>query len=398
MSATALNAEHECLLIGMDLPWPNIPEGVKSSTVEIRDLDMHFLHAGEHKSPLVLLLHGFPELSYSWREIILPLSQFGYFVVAPDQRGYGRTTRPAAQGQQVTYGDDLVPYRMLNLVQDIVALVHGLRYDTAAAVVGHDFGSSVAAHCALIRPDIFKSVVCMSAPYAGQPRHPTVFGEEHHAPARGRQSAWAALNHHLALLHPPMKHYTTYFSGPDANADMCNAPQGLKAFLRAYFHMKSADWPGNNPHPLGDVSHILKLPHYYVMSVHQTMPEAVEAHAPSPVDVLRNNWLPDEELSVYVDEFERTGFQGGLNWYRAQVDGSYTEELGVFAGKKIEVPAMFIGGVKDWGVYQSPGSLEKMKEVCTDFRGITLIPSAGHWVQQERHKDVLQTLGGFFGK
>lgn len=382
----------------MDLPWPNIPEGVKSSTARIRDLDMHFLHAGHHKAPLILLLHGFPELSYSWREIIVPLSQLGYFVVAPDQRGYGRTTRPAAQGLQVTYEDDLGPYRILNLTQDIVALVQGLGYDRAAAVIGHDFGSLVAAHCALVRPDIFASVVCMSAPYAGQLRFATVWGEDAHHAGRPRQSAWAALNHHLALLHPPMKHYTTYFSTPTANSDMWNPPQGLRAFLRAYFHMKSGDWPGNNPHPLNDISQVLKLPHYYVMPIHQTMPEAVEAHAPSPVEVLRNNWLPDDELSVYVDEFNRTGFQGGLNWYRAQVDARYTEELGVFAGKKIEVPAMFIGGAKDWGVFQSPGALEKMKEVCTDFRGMALVPDAGHWVQQERPKDVMQALSGFLGK
>ncbi|EKM58027.1 uncharacterized protein PHACADRAFT_116600 [Phanerochaete carnosa HHB-10118-sp] len=382
----------------MELPWPNVPEGVKSSTIKVRDLDMHFLHAGEREAPLILLLHGFPELSYSWREIIVPLSQLGYFVAAPDQRGYGRTVRPASQGKQVAYEDELAPYRMLNLTQDIVALVHGLGYDTAAAVIGHDFGSPVAAHCALIRPDIFASVVCMSAPYAGQPRHPTVFGEEHHVLARDRRGAWATLNHHLALLHPPMKHYTTYYSTPSANTDMCNPPQGLQAFLRAYFHMKSADWPGNNPHPLEDISQILKLPHYYAMPIQQTMPEAVEAHAPSQVEVLRNSWLPDEELSVYVDEFGRTGFQGGLNWYRAQVDAKYTEDLGVFAGKKIEVPAMFIGGVKDWGVYQSPGALEKMKEVCTDFRGITLVSNAGHWVQQERPKDLFEALSGFLRK
>ncbi|GJE94814.1 alpha/beta hydrolase [Phanerochaete sordida] len=381
----------------MALPWPNIPEGIKSSTARIRDLDMHFLHAGERKAPLVLLLHGFPELSYSWREIILPLSQLGYFVVAPDQRGYGRTTRPAAQGQPVTYEDDLGPYRILNLAQDIVALVQGLGHERAAAVVGHDFGSVVAAHCALARPDMFGGLVCMSAPYAGQAAHPTTWGAEAHAP-RAHTSAWAGLNHHLALLHPPMKHYTAYLSTPSANADMRDPPQGLQAFLRAYIHVKSGDWPGNNPHPLQDTAQILKLPHYYIMPIHQTMPEAVEAHAPSPVEVLRNNWLPDEELAVYVEEFGRTGFQGGLNWYRAQVDIKYTEDVGIFAGKKIDVPAMFIGGVKDWGVYQSPGALEKMKEVCTDFRGIALVPNAGHWVQQEHPKEVVQALTGFLGK
>lgn len=378
----------------MELPWPDLGAGVESTTLRVRDLDMHVLRAGQQSSPLILLLHGFPELSYSWRHLLVPLSQLGFFVVAPDQRGYGRTHSSATGDKPIEYEDDLAPFRMLNLVHDVVALVHALGYDETAAVVGHDFGSAVAAHCALIRPDLFKALVCMSAPYPGQPRHPTVLGTSHIS-SRSKTVPWAALGDLLAGLHPPMKHYTAYFSGPNANADMVNAPQGLQAFLRAYFHMKSADWPGNNPHPLRDVTQILKLPHYYVMPAQQTMPEAVLAHEPSQLEAMKNRWLPDTELAVYVEVFRRTGFQGGLNWYRATREMSFVDELGVFAGKKIEVPAMFLAGVKDWGIYQSPGSLDKMEAVCAQFRGTVLVDDAGHWVQQEQPREVVKALTGF---
>lgn len=371
--------------------------GIESTTLRVRDLDMHVLHAGQQSSPLLLLLHGFPELSYSWRKLIVPLSELGYFVVAPDQRGYGQTQSISSPNKPITYEDDLAPFRMLNLVHDIVALVHALGHTTAAAVIGHDFGSTVAAHCALTRPDTFKAVVCMSAPYPGQPRHPTTLGHDS-PPHTSGAPAWAALDGHLAALHPPREHYTAYFSSARANADMCGAPQGLPAFLRAYFHMKSGDWPGNAPHALASVAQIVALPHYYVMPAGQTMPEAVAAHAPSQLEVLRQAWLTEDELAIYVREFGRTGFQGGLNWYRTMRDAKWSDELGLFAGKKIEVPATFVGGAKDWGVYQSPGALDKMKDACKEFKGIKLVDGAGHWVQQESPQDVLQTLQEFLSQ
>src|ERR1700720_2184833 len=131
----------------------------------INGLDMHVLEAGfEAKGrPLVLLLHGFPELAYSWRKVMPPLAAAGFHVVAPDQRGYGRTT-----GWDADYDGDLGFFRLLHLVRDTLTLVAALGY-RAVAVVGHDFGASVAAGCALIRPDVFRSVTLMSAPFAGAP-------------------------------------------------------------------------------------------------------------------------------------------------------------------------------------------------------------------------------------
>src|SRR4030081_964994 len=135
----------------------------------INGLDMHVLEAGfaADGRPLVLLLHGFPELAYSWRKVMLPLAAAGYHVVAPDQRGYGRTT-----GWDADYDGDLDSFRILNIVRDALGLVFALGHRSVAAVVGHDFGSPVAAYCALARPDVFRSVVMMSAPFAGTPTLP----------------------------------------------------------------------------------------------------------------------------------------------------------------------------------------------------------------------------------
>ena len=144
-----------------------VPSGIRSRFVEdVNGLRMHVLEAGFERMgrPCVLLLHGFPELAYSWRKIMIPLARAGFHVIAPDQRGYGRTT-----GWDPSYEADLAPFRMLNLVRDALGLVFALGYREVASVVGHDFGSPVAAWCALARPDVFRSVVLMSAPFGGTP-------------------------------------------------------------------------------------------------------------------------------------------------------------------------------------------------------------------------------------
>src|SRR5256885_724671 len=233
-----------------------LPEGVGARFVDgVNGLRMHILEAGYDTPgrPLLLLLHGFPELAYSWRKIIVPLAEAGFHVVAPDQRGYGRTT-----GWDPDYDGDLASFRMLNLARDALGLVAALGHTATAAVIGHDFGASVAAWCALVRPDVFRSLVLM-APFAGPPALP----ETGAAPTR---------------------------------------------------------------------------------------------------------WLPEDELAVYSGEYERTGFQGGLQWYRCRTGGVLSPELELFAGRAIDVPSLFIGGNSDWGTYQTPGAFERMqtRAVCTD--------------------------------
>ena len=147
-----------------------LPQAIRPRFVHNNNgLRMHLLEAGFEESgrPCVVLLHGFPELAYSWRKIMMPLASAGFHVIAPDQRGYGRTT-----GWDPDYDGDLASFRIQNLVKDVLGLALALGYHSVHAVVGHDFGSPVAAYCALIRPDVFRSVVLMSAPFAGPPALP----------------------------------------------------------------------------------------------------------------------------------------------------------------------------------------------------------------------------------
>ena len=322
---------------------------------------------------------------------MVPLASAGFHVVAPDQRGYGRTT-----GWNADYDGDLSPFRLLNLARDAMGLVSALGHPSVAAVVGHDFGSPVAAWCALVRPDIFRSVALMSAPFSGPPAMPfdTVRGSSQ--AAAGVMSA-ASMHEALGRLATPRKHYHWYYSTRQANAEMRDCPQGILAFLRAYFHYKSADWRGNNPFPLKSwtADELAKMPSYYIMDRDKDMAASVAAEMPSVAEIAACRWLPDRELAVYGVEFQRTGFQGGLNWYRCRLEGNHNAELQLFSGRTIDVPSMYIAGKKDWGTYQVPGSLDRMQDTaCTKMLGCHLIEGAGHWVQQEQPEIVCELLLG----
>jgi len=366
-----------------------LPEGIRSRMIPNGNgLLMHVLEAGDPAPgrPCLMLLHGFPELAYSWRKLMLPLAAAGFYVVAPDQRGYGRTT-----GWDGAYDGDLAPFRVLNLVRDTLGLVSALGYRSVAAVIGHDFGAPVAAWCALLRGDVFRSVVLMSAPFTGPPELPPPTPLTPPAAAPSIQAA-------LAALDPPRKHYHWYYSTREADADMRHCPQGIHAFLRAYFHYKSADWTGNAPYPLAawTAHELAKLPTYYVMRLAETMAETVAAEMPTAAAIAACGWLSETELSVYRGEFQRTGFQGGLNWYRCRTSGRFEAEQQVFAGRSIDVPALFIAGKSDWGAFQVPGALEKMQsEACARFLGCHFVAGAGHWVQQEQPAAVLELLAKF---
>ncbi len=374
-------------------PLPGLPPGVRSRFVDgVNGLRVHLLEAGFETpgQPRVLLLHGFPELAYSWRKVMPALAAAGYHVIAPDQRGYGRTT-----GWDARFDGDLASFRMLNLVKDALSVLGALGCDGVHAVVGHDFGSPVAAWCALVRPDVFRSVVLMSAPFAGPPALP-IGGDR---PA-GAVDVERVLDE-LAALERPRKHYQWYYSTPSADADMHHCAQGLHAFLRAYYHVKSADWPQNAPRPLAgwSAAELAKLPTYYVMDRDLDMARTVAPHMPSPAQIAACRWLPEDELAVYAGEFARTGFQGGLQWYRCGTNGTSAADLQVFSGRTIDVPSLFIAGASDWGVYQKPGEFEAMQaRACTRMLGCHLIDGAGHWVQQEQPGRVAELLLGFLGR
>ena len=370
-----------------------LPDGVRARFVDdINGLRMHVLEAGfaPPGRPGVLLLHGFPELAYSWRKVMLPLAEAGFHVVAPDQRGYGRTT-----GWGTDYDGDLHPFSILNAVRDALALVLALGNRSVAAVVGHDFGASVAAWCALIRPDVFHSVALMSAPFAGPPAFPFDTADR---PASPRTAAEPDIHQALAHLDRPRKHYQWYYSTRPANADMWHCPQGVHAFMRGYFHYKSADWPGNQPHPLKSWSaeELAQMPTYYIMDRERNMAETVVPVMPSAAEIAACRWLPDDELAVYAEEYRRNGFQGGLNWYRSRTTGLSDAELRLFSGRTIDVPSMFVAGKSDWGTYQRPGNFERMQSTaCTRMLGCHLIDGAGHWVQQEQSEQVSSLLIDF---
>jgi len=367
-----------------------LPEGVRARFVEgVNGIRVHVLEAGFETAgrPLVVLVHGFPDLAYGWRGVMPLLAAAGYHVVAADQRGYGRSG-----GTEATYETALEPYSTLNKVRDVVELVSALGYSSVAAVVGHDSGSPIAGWCALIRPDVFRSVVLMSAPFGGAP---ALGGERSEAPRA------SGLDAELAKLEPARKHYQAYYSTREANENMWHAPQGVHAFLRAYFHFKSADWAGNQPHVLEGVTaaELGKLPTYYVMQLDEGMAETVAAEMPSEAAIAGCAWLPEDELAVFSGEYERTGFQGGLQAYRWGTSGLGGAELSLFAGRTIDVPSCFVSGASDWGNYQSPGALERMDErACTDFRGVHFVEGAGHWVQQEQAEVVSALLLKFLGE
>jgi pimeloyl-ACP methyl ester carboxylesterase len=373
-----------------------LPAGVRSRFVSgVNGLRMHVLEAGFEPPgrPCVLLLHGFPELAYSWRKVMAPLASAGFHVVAPDQRGYGRTT-----GWDGDYDGDLGSFRPLNLVRDVLGLVFALGCRSVAAVVGHDFGSPVAAWCALVRPDVFRSVALMSAPFSGPPALPWNTASDVPQTTAETRSRDPDIHAALAALNPPRKHYQWYYSTREANADMRDCPQGVHAFLRAYYHYKSADWRRNKPHPLSawSAAELAKMPTYYIMDLDKGMAETVAAEMPSPAEIAACSWLTEAELRVYSAEYERTGFQGGLQWYRCRTGGNYEAELQLFAGRAIEVPSLFVAGKSDWGVYQVPGALERMQRTaCTQFLGSHLVDGAGHWVQQEQPQKVCEILVGF---
>ena len=362
-----------------------LPRGIGSRVIDnVNGIRMHVLEAGQAQRPLVLLVHGFPELAYSWRKIMLPIAAAGYHVIAPDLRGYGRTG-----GTGVKFDDDLSPWRTVSEVTDMVALVSAFGYRSVAAVVGHDFGSPVAAWCSVVRPDVFRSVVLMSAPFAGPPAMP--FNTADAAQANAGVPVADTIYDDLAKLTPPRKHYQRYYSTREANDDMLHAPQGLHAFLRAYYHMKSADWKQNQPAPLKarTAGEWARMPRYYIMDLGKGMAETVAPEMPSAAEIAACKWLPDSELRVYSTEYGRTGFQGGLQSYRVGSSGRFNGDLLTFSGRTIDQPSMFNAGKSDWGAYQNPGALERMqKTACTRMVAAHFVDGAGHWVQQEQPERV----------
>ena len=382
-------------------PYGNgtLPAGIRTRPIpNVNGMTVHILEAGYEtpNRPAVLLLHGFPELAYSWRKVMPALAAAGFHVIAPDQRGYGRTT-----GWDDSYDADPDAFRILNMTRDAIGLVSALGDRSVAMIVGHDAGAPVAAWSALIRPDVFRSVTIMSSPFEGPPALP--FDTANIAPPARPAVNDDELDAALAKLNPPRKYYQNYQRTRGANEDMLHAPQGLHNFFRAYYYSKSADYKGNNPHPLKarTAEEMAQIPNYYVMERDKGM-AATAASFLLPADYIAEcKWLTEAEVEVYATEYGRTGFTGALQGYRVRrgSDPRSIAEMQTFSGRAIDVPSQFIAGKSDWGVYQTPGAVDRMRSTaCTHMVGFHLVEGAGHWVQQEQPEQVSALLIEFLRK
>ncbi|MGV9317067.1 alpha/beta fold hydrolase [Streptomyces sp. NPDC003691] len=304
-------------------------------------------HLVEHGTgPLVLLLHGFPECWYSWRHQLPALAAAGYRAVAVDVRGYGRSSRPA----------DPAAYRMVELVADAVAVVRALG-EESAAVVGHDWGSAIAANCALLEPDVFRAVGLLSVPYVprGGPRPGEVFA------AMGESAG--------------EEFYVTRFQEPGrAEAEI---EPDVRGWLAGFYAALSADTmpPPGAPDPL-------------FVPPGRTLRERFPDSGPP-------HWLGAEDLDVYTGEFERTGFTGALNRYRC-MDRDW-EDLAPFDGAPVTRPALYIGGARDSSMAWLAAAIDALPAVLPGLVASHLLPDCGHWVQQEAPDRVNRLLTDWLG-
>jgi pimeloyl-ACP methyl ester carboxylesterase len=354
---------------------------------------MHVLEAGFESpdKPCVVFLHGFPELAYTWRNQLLPVANAGFHAIAPDLRGYGRSV-----ASPVRFDDNLLPYSLLNRVSDVLGLVRALGYEKVAALVGHDWGGPTAAWCALVRPDVFQSVVLMSTPFDGPSDLP--FDTANHPL---KPVAEVNMDRALAALPRPRKHYQSYLATRGANDDLWHPPQGVHDLLRAWFYFKSADWKGNKPFPLKSWSatELAKMPEYYIMDLNKTVADTMAAKMPSFEEIAACRWMTEADLQVYSTEYVRTGFQGGLNSYRILKDSLIDADLVSFSNRTIDIPSCYIAGAREWGIYQSPGAFEGMQRgACTRLLGVHLIDGAGHSVAEEQPEQVNGSIIEFLRK
>ncbi|MET9660973.1 alpha/beta hydrolase [Streptomyces sp. NPDC006510] len=322
------------------MPQSTQVTGFRHRTVPSPAGRIHLVEQGV--GPLVLLVHGFPESWYSWRHQLPVLAAAGYRAVAMDVRGYGRSSRP----------EPVAAYRMLDLIEDNVAVVHALGEQTAV-IVGHDWGSTIAADSALVRPDVFRAVGLLSVPYAppGGPRPSEVF----------------------AKMGGDEEFYVSYFQEPGrAEAEI---EPDVRGWLAGFYAALSAD----------------TMP----------APDAPDPHFARRGGTLRERfptgrlpgWLGEDELDVYAGEFERTGMRGALNRYR-NMDRDW-EDLTNFHGTPITRPALFIGGGLDASTTWMSEAIEAYPTSLPALDASHVLEGCGHWIQQERSEEVNSLLTGW---
>ncbi|KAK4506461.1 hypothetical protein PRZ48_000193 [Zasmidium cellare] len=394
---------------GTEYPPLPLPSGVTASYVDTTNtsgLVFHYLSAGcdpSNTKPLVLILHGYPEIAYGFKDMLVPIAEQGYCVIAPDQRGYGRTTgwdmRPWAYV-------DLKQWKFENLVRDLMAFVWAIGYTEVKCVVGHDFGTIPAGWAALTRPDIFHSVVHMSVPFVPPASIPFNLTSTPTPPAALSTADWTYADVEYALEHltPPRKNYQWYNSQPSAAQDFLNPTalnNSLHAFFRVEWYLKSPAYLAQFPPPhelaSSDPAQLAQVPYFYVPLANQTISEALAALYVGQNASPSEAWFPDADVDVYVQEYTRTGFQGALNYYRVLTSppGPLTDDGILWAGRKITVPTFFLGGKYDWQTYLVHGALENYNQTSTDFRGSVLLNGSGHWPYIEQTGETVKYVNEF---
>lgn len=297
--------------------------------------------AEQGTGPTVLMCHGWPESWYSWRHQMTALAEAGFHVVAPDQRGYGQTDGP----------EPIEAYNVLQLVGDLVGLVNEMGGEPVV-IVGHDWGAPVAWHAALLRPDLFRALALLSVPYLPRtPVQPT--------PA-------------LRAMAGDKNFYQLYFQEPGkVESELDEDPRRSIATM---LYSASGDAPENERWR-------------YLFEKNERFIESGVLPKKLPP------WLSEQDLDFYAGEFKRTGFRGGINWYR-NIDRNW--ELTPFLeGAKISQPTIFIAGDLDPVIPMTggvQGAYAALDITVADLRRKELIPGAGHWIQQERPNEVNQML------
>lgn len=307
---------------------------LRQRMIAVNDVELNVIDEGPEDGPLVILAHGFPELAYSWRHQVPVLAEAGYRVLAPDQRGYGRSSRP----------DAIADYDIEHLSADLVALIDEVGADKAV-LVGHDWGSMAVWQTTLLHPDRVRGVCGMSVPFSTRPPAPPT-------------SLWRQVFDGKFF-------YILYFQEPGvADAELNADP--AKAMRRLLSGTRTDRGSSIDPNADDGRGFVDRFPE----------PDQLPS------------WLSQEELDFYVAEFTRTGFTGGLNWYR-NFDRNW-ELTPQLDAATIDVPSLFISGTLDPVLLMA--SPDAQKQWLTDFRGSVLIEDAGHWVQQEKADEVNTAL------
>jgi pimeloyl-ACP methyl ester carboxylesterase len=374
-----------------------LPTGVRPRLVpNVNGLTVNMLEAGTQGQPLVLLIHGFPNLGYSWRKVMPALSRAGHYVVAPDCRGFGRTV-----GWDNSWDADPTPFLMMNVVRDQIALVYALGYRKTAMVVGHDQGQLIACYAAIIRPDMFPRLTTVSSAGVTPPSFP--FAGDERRPAYTN----AELDAEYAKLDPPRRGYQDYWASKQADEDMKHVPQGMSDFFRAFYYMKGGEFPGNQnltplramPNAKEAAEENARMPEYYVMRRDRGMPATMAAYMPPSEYGANCKWLTQAECDVYGQEYNASGWTGALHEYRHRRNNAFPPTLAeqlTFSGRTIDVPAQFIAGMQDWGANRIPGgALGAGKTGFTNFKGVRMVDGAGHWPHEEQPEIVSQHLVNF---